>query len=190
MCGAGPDLVLDDADDLLDHAVDLLIENFADLGVGAAGGVACRHHRVVVCINDSSATDHPFGERRRRLVGPARGEVLRELLELLSGLGQDLGQHRIFRVEIEVETGPGHAGAIADGADRQLRERFLHEQLTHRLHNGLPLPITPSCRNLHDRALISHPAGLLLHAHPSTLHHATRKTKLDSRQVSSKDSGW
>jgi hypothetical protein len=55
------------------------------------------------------------------------------------------------------------------------------------LHNGLSLPVTPSPRNRHDRGVLSRSIGPLLDWHPSTLHYATPKRKLDSRQVSSED---
>ena len=182
--GAGSQLVFDDADDLLDHAFDLLVEQVADLGVGVARGVACRHHRVVVGIDRRGTSDHPLGERRRRFVRPAGCEVLGQLLEFVCCVGEDLRQHRVLGVEVEVEPGSGHPRAIADGAHRQLRERFLLEQLAHRLHDGLALPVAPSPRNRHDRgwsAARSAPCSMRT-PRPCTTPHPKRK--LDSRQVS------
>jgi hypothetical protein len=49
------------------------------------------------------------------------------------------------------------------------------------------LPITPSPRNGHNRSLLGQPVAALLDAHPTTLHHATPKRKLDSRQVCPED---
>ncbi len=49
----------------LQHHLELLFENVADLGVGVAGGVAGRHHRVVVRIDRGRTAHHPLGELLR-----------------------------------------------------------------------------------------------------------------------------
>ena len=91
----------------------------------------------------------------------------------MGGFAQDLRQHGVLGVEVEVEAGAGHTGAVADRADRQFGERLLFEQLADRLHDGVPLLVAPATGRLD---------GFLLRGHPLTLHHAGAKMKLDMRQ--------
>lgn len=168
-------LVLDDLDDLVDDRPHLLIEDLADLGIGAAGRIAGRHDRVVVRVDEGGTADHALGERGRGLVGAARGEVVGQLLEFLHGLGEHLREHRVLGVEVEVEARSGHAGTVADGADGQLRERLFAQQLVHGVEDGLTLPVTAASAGLTGGGFSGHRV--------QPLHRRHARSKLDMRQV-------
>ena len=109
------------------------------------------HHRVVTGEHRRRAADHALGECLRRLVGLARREVMGELVEFRHRLGQHHREHRVFGVEVEVEARTGDAGPLADRADRQIGERPLLQQLTHRGHDGVALPVAPAATDLRVR---------------------------------------
>ena len=111
--------------DLVDDAVVEVVHHLADLRVGVAGDRARRHDRVVVGVHRRGAADHPLGERRGRLARLARREVVGEAVEQFARVGEDHREHRVLRVEVEVEAGPRDAGPLADGADGQVGERPL-----------------------------------------------------------------
>ena len=150
----------------LQHRLELPFEDVVDLNIGVASGITSHYHRVVAGIDGGGAADHPFGELLRRFVGLTRREVLREFFKFLRGIGKDLREHRVLGIEVKVETGPRHPGPIADGADRQLGERCLLEEIPHSLHDRLSVPVAPPAR--HRRALrrrggtATHPADLAL----------------------------
>ena len=60
--GAVADLSLDDRHDLSDDGLVEAVENLPDLGVGVAGDVARRHHRIVVGVHRGRAAHHALGE--------------------------------------------------------------------------------------------------------------------------------
>ena len=130
--GPGRHLGLDDGDDVAQYHFELLLEDLPDLGIGVAGGVTGHHDRVIVRVHGGGTSDHSLGELLYRLAGLAGGEILREFFEFFGDLGQDLSQHGVLGVEVEVEAGSSHPGALADRADRQFGERLFLQQLTHR----------------------------------------------------------
>ncbi len=71
-----------------------------------------------------------------------------EAVEKLIRVGEDHGEHGVLRVEVEVETRPGDAGAFADGADGQIGERSLVQKLAYRGHDGIALPVAPAATDL------------------------------------------
>ena len=138
-------ILLEQRDQLVDDAVVEVVHHLADLRVGVAGDRARLQDGVVVGVHGRGAADHPLGERRGRLPRLPRGEMVGEAVEQLAGVGQDHREHCVFRVEVEVEARPRDAGPLADGADRQVGEGPLVEQLADRGDDGVALPITRGC---------------------------------------------
>ena len=168
-------VLLEESDQLVDDAVVEVVHHLADLRVGVPGHRAGLQYRIVVRVDGGGTADHPLGERLRRLARLTRREVVGEAVEKLIRVGEDHRQHRVLRVEVEVETRPGDAGPFADGADRQIGERPLVEQLAYRGHDGVALPVAPAATDLGGCGLSGHGSR------PS--HRDTIRSKLDMRQV-------
>ncbi len=71
---------------------------------GSPCHLACRitglQHRVVVRVNGGDAADHPVDDKDFL----AEAEKCWLASSSSRGLGQDLGEHRVFGIEVEVET--------------------------------------------------------------------------------------
>ncbi|COX60030.1 Uncharacterised protein [Mycobacterium tuberculosis] len=96
--------------------------------------------------------------------------MLAGFFEFFGGLGQDLGEHRVFGIEVEVETGAGYPCAKADSAHRQFRERCLLQQFACGPQNRLAMPVTTPSHRRRSLLLVCGMTGHLLIT-PLTLHH-------------------
>ena len=72
-------VLFEERDELVDDAVVEVVHHLADLRVGIAGHRARRQHRIVVGVHRGGTADHPLRERRRRLAGLARREIVGQL---------------------------------------------------------------------------------------------------------------
>ena len=141
-------VLLQQGDELVDDAVVEVVHHLADLRVGVAGHRARLQHRVVVGVDRRGAADHPLGELRGRLSRLTGGEVVGQAVEQLACVGQDHGEHRVLRVEVEVEAGSRDTGTLADGAHGQVGERPLMEQFADGRDDRVALPVAPAAPDL------------------------------------------
>ena len=171
--GALGDLGLHDGHDVVDDDVVVAVEDVADLGVAVAGIGARRHDRVVMGVHGGGAAHHPLGELGRRLVVAARAKSWVSSSSSWVTLTQNVRQHGVFGVEVEVEAGARHPA----------RSLIV---LTDSSANGFSSSSSRTAATMAWRCLsrdAAAPGGFLLCGHRITLHHATPEMKLDTRQV-------